>query len=278
MKKIKLVDENLIGQPGLCPDIDPKTGWERETDTYDCILYTDKLCYSDNVSPEENNYAWIIEPPIINGENYRDIPTIASKFNRVFSHHLPLENKIENFVYVPHGGTWLSDTELDEYSVENLIAEKTKEVSCIFSDKMWNAYHRMRHRVYEEHKGSIVEFFGSGTGTRLNRKIEGLKEYRYSIVVENSEERGYFTEKLIDCFLTGTVPIYLGCPNIEDYFCKDGIIVIRDVREIKEILTTLSASDYSSRSKYIKENYNTALNKYIHPEHIIQWNIEKDVQ
>jgi hypothetical protein len=37
--KIKLFDENLIGQPGLSRYIDPKTNWEREPETYELINY-----------------------------------------------------------------------------------------------------------------------------------------------------------------------------------------------------------------------------------------------
>jgi hypothetical protein len=40
----------------------------------------------------------------------------------------------------------------------------------------------------------------------------------YSIVVESSSEPNYFTEKLIDCLVTKTIPIYWGCPNISEYF------------------------------------------------------------
>jgi hypothetical protein len=40
----------------------------------------------------------------------------------------------------------------------------------------------------------------------------------YSVVVESSNEQNYFTEKLIDCLITKTIPIYWGCPNISDFF------------------------------------------------------------
>ncbi len=32
----------------------------------------------------------------------------------------------------------------------------------------------------------------------------------------NSSNRGYHTEKIIDAFLSKTVPIYWGCPNLEE--------------------------------------------------------------
>ena len=71
--KIKLVDENLVGQPGLCPFIDPKTNWVRDIDEYDVAIYVDRMCFIQPINPEKTNYAWIIEPPIINGENYINI-------------------------------------------------------------------------------------------------------------------------------------------------------------------------------------------------------------
>ena len=46
----------------------------------------------------------------------------------------------------------------------------------------------------------------------------------FSIVIENSIESDYFTEKLLDCFLTGTIPIYVGTKTTSEYFDTDGII------------------------------------------------------
>lgn len=38
----------------------------------------------------------------------------------------------------------------------------------------------------------------------------------------------YFTEKILDCFTTGTIPIYQGAPDIGDYCNAEGIVVIDD--------------------------------------------------
>ena len=45
-------------------------------------------------------------------------------------------------------------------------------------------------------------------------KFETLRNYRYTIVIENSNS--YMSEKLFDAFFAGTIPIYVG-PNPEDY-------------------------------------------------------------
>jgi len=262
--KVKLVDDNLRGQPGLSPFINPNLGWERDCNDHDVCIYTDRLCSTQPIDSLKANYAWIIEPSIINGENYINVIPISNKFKLVFSHHKFLQNKISNFKYIPHGGTWLNENEIKLYN-------KNKNVSFIFSDKQWNSYHRMRHRVYNDIKSSGVDCFGTGCNNPLPRdsKVQGLKDYRFSIVIENCQEDNYFTEKIIDCFLTGTVPIYLGSPTISDYFDSKGIIQVNDVEQIPIVLTTLTSELYNSMVNAIEINFNKAKD-LIHPEKLIQ--------
>jgi hypothetical protein len=53
-----------------------------------------------------------------------------------------------------------------------------------------------------------------------------------SIIIENSREQNYFSEKLIDCLLTKTVPVYWGAPNIADFFDVSGFICFETVDEM----------------------------------------------
>jgi hypothetical protein len=89
------------------------------------------------------------------------------------------------------------------------------------------------------------------------------------VVIENSIESDYFTEKLLDCFLTGTIPIYWGTKNIENYFDTNGIIFINDENELSTIIDTLDVELYNSKINSIQSNFESA-KKYIHPEKIIQ--------
>ena len=59
-----------------------------------------------------------------------------------------------------------------------------------------------------------------------------------------------FTEKITDCFMTGTIPIYYGIENIGDYFNPDGIILLTDNFEIKD----LSFDLYNSKLESVEEN------------------------
>ncbi|MBP7461258.1 MAG: glycosyltransferase, partial [Candidatus Delongbacteria bacterium] len=57
-------------------------------------------------------------------------------------------------------------------------------------------------------------------------KWAGLSPYRYSLAIENFSGPDYWTEKLADCYLAWTLPIYYGCTNIEEYFPPESFIRI----------------------------------------------------
>jgi hypothetical protein len=273
MKKIKLKDENLVGQDGLSRYINPNSEWEKNWDDADSnvIIYTDRLCFFDHLyESDKENYAWIIEPPIVNGEHYLNIVNHYSKFKKVFSHNKLLENKIPNFKFIPHGGTWLRDDEVNLFG-------KTKGISLIYSDKQWNAGHRFRHSIVDFIKAQGnqwgVEFFGSGSDRPIDFKIEALRDYKFSITIENSQEDDYFTEKILDCFLTGTVPIYFGTKNIGNYFNMDGVLTFDTHEQLLDILQNLNEGTYESMIEAVRDNYEIA-KKYMHPETLINEEIQ----
>ena len=50
-----------------------------------------------------------------------------------------------------------------------------------------------------------------------NNKLQVLKDYRFAICYENCALAGYITEKIIDCFVAGVIPIYHGAPDVSDH-------------------------------------------------------------
>lgn len=270
--KIKLVDENLTGQDGLSRYISPNSKWIRDinSEDYDIAIFTDTKCFYSQINPEKINFAWLIEPPVINGENYKRMIDECVKFNKVFSHNLDLSNSINNFIYVPHGGTWLRNEDIG-------IHDKTKNISFIYSDKQWNLGHRLRHNFanYLKEKEINIDYYGSGPNNRIEFKSTALKDYRFSIVIENSVVDSYFTEKIIDCFLSGVIPIYWGTNKISDYFDLDGIIQMPssnehgfDMDKTIELIMSLDENYYQSKILHVVNNFNKAHN-YSHPESVI---------
>ncbi len=69
-------------------------------------------------------------------------------------------------------------------------------------------------------------------------KDTALEPYDYSIAMENSSQPNYFTEKINDCYLAWSMPIYWGCPNINEFFPEDSykLLDIKDPQCIKEIM------------------------------------------
>ena len=76
--------------------------------------------------------------------------------------------------------------------------------------------------------------------------------------MENTETPFYYSEKILDCFLSGTIPIYYGCPNIEKFFNTDGIIIFNTKEELINIINNITPQFYLDNLKAIQENYNIA--------------------
>ena len=71
---------------------------------------------------------------------------------------------------------------------------------------------------------------------KIKNKIDFFQKYKFSIAMENSEGDGYFSEKIIQSFLSGTIPIYYGDYIIDEYINPKSFILIRgDIDLINKI-------------------------------------------
>jgi len=89
-------------------------------------------------------------------------------------------------------------------------------------------------------------------------KIEVLSQYKFTFTFENTIAKGYVTEKIFDAMFAGSVPIYLGAPDITDFVHKDAFIDMRDFKNYDELefyLHTMTEEQY--------EEYIDAINTYI---------------
>ena len=88
-------------------------------------------------------------------------------------------------------------------------------------------------------------------------KINALKEYMFSIVIQNCQLDTFFTD-FTDPLITGTVPIFWGTKKVSKYFDINGIIFFDTLEELNEILANLTEEDYYSRMASIKKNFEIA--------------------
>jgi len=191
---------------------------------------------------------------------YDRIQQDYQKFDKVLGWHESLFN-LPNFKFKPISeiSQWSAlPNELDTNQFQ--IYNKNKMTSFITSNKNMCVGHQFRLDCLNkiQQKNLNVDLYGRGIN-EIDSKLQGLKDYRFCIAMENDYTNNYFTEKLLDCMLSGTIPIYHGCKNIEKYFDINGIITFETVDELIDILNNLTEENYKSRLSAIQKNYEIAL-------------------
>ena len=77
----------------------------------------------------------------------------------------------------------------------------------------------------------------------------------FNVVVENVIYNNWYN-KIGDNFITKTVPIYWGCPNISEFgYNERGIIRFETSEQLLEIINNLSPEKYYEMLPYINHNY-----------------------
>lgn len=101
---------------------------------------------------------------------------------------------------------------------------KCRDVSAVVSDKAMFPGHRERLAFLQRLKCVLpLDHFGRGF-VEIADKWDALAPYRYSFTAENFRDPFYWTEKIADCFLARTMPIYCGCTRITEYFPPESMI------------------------------------------------------
>lgn len=245
-------------------------------DTYDCdywfVLYAiDKKLVAK--CPPENIY-------FAAGE-----PTSTSRFRKPFVHqfHNLISSQTRDYG-MPHvrkfstlrwsvgakmvNGAWLpeQDKDYDELKYMERVPKK-KLMSVICSNKVLTPLHRKRlafvNRLKEEF-GDEIDFYGRGLN-EFEDTWDVIAPYKYHIVIENSREENYFTEKLMNTYLAESYPLYYGCSNIDDYYPAESMTKI-DIEKPDEAISiirkVLVEDPYEKSYPYIKEAKNLTLDKY----------------
>ena len=179
---------------------------------------------------------------------------VEKKFDFILTHNEELLRRGEKYVkIVGPGTTWLAREQIN-------VHKKTKLLSHIASKQDWARGHKLRHIISRAIKDKYdVDLWGSAhKGFKKEEKDLPLRDYCFSITVMNADHQNYFTETLLDPFLCGTVPIFWGCTNIEEYFNPKGMLCFRDPKELKQILDNLSFEQYNEMLPYVKDNFKIA--------------------
>ena len=274
---------NLMG--GICRHLTKNNGrWStihdkissyvkivRDTPYYgDIVIYSDDTIQTDlpRTLEAKNKIGWLMETREINPTRYDNFESYQNNFDFIMTHDKQLLEKYpDKTKFIPFGGSWIKDYNFKMFP-------KIKNVSMIYSDKNFMPGHKIRHQIVNS--VNKIDLFGRGSNHPIEYKEDALKDYRFSIVVENSKTDNYFTEKLIDCFAVGTIPIYWGCPNIDKFFNTQGMLLFDTIEELHNIISSLSDDKYNSMLQAANENLTISKNYNVIEDWMYK-NILKDI-
>jgi hypothetical protein len=225
--------------------------------------------------PAEIFGVWLVEPRSICPSCYQHVADHAAAFDIILSHDIEFLSDVRRrhpkgtaaAAFVPFASSLLHPPFIGLHK-----EIKSQLVSCFVSNKRMLIGHVLRHAVYNDARlrGS-VHFYGQAAGNEIEHKADAMAPYMFHVVIENSRARSYYSEKLIDCFLTGIIPLYWG-GALPSAFDHSGIITWNTLEDLVQAVSSLSADAYWSRHSSVVHNFNLALStSYTHTMQL-SWN------
>lgn len=208
-----------------------------------------------------------IEPRVILPHIYQLFIDNHTRFDTILTYDDEVIRKCPNARYCILTCSWIAPSTYNNLDV----SRKQRKISCLTGQKRMTLGHEFRLRLYMNQHTSFlpITWFRSSKDVHLlprlgNNPVIGeskdplFLDYQFSIIIENCQQTNYFTEKLLDCLITKTVPIYWGCPNISNWFDTRGWIILETdtVAEVGARCSHLPV--YSRFINVINENYERA--------------------
>ncbi|WOO39686.1 hypothetical protein [Rubellicoccus peritrichatus] len=222
----------------------------REAEDLHIAMYTDRSLEQVLSTSHQVKVAWLLESPQLMSKPYRALKKLEKHFDRIFTFSESLLKRGRPYQMCVGGGSWIADHDWSMHP-------KSRNISIIASTKKYLPGHKLRFAMVDRFRDSIDGLFGQAFEP-VDRKIDGMRDFRFSIAIENCKEDFYFSEKLIDCFATATIPIYWGCPSIARFFDPQGIIAFNKPADLDKIIPQLGAEYYERCLPAIRRNFTRA--------------------
>lgn len=207
----------------------------------------------------------IMEPPLIAPDLYEALPQLTANFDEVFVHNAVGDgysmdgvdqSKLRKLYWPqPYFGViekfWSVENRLNRIVVINGNHKPRSAVNELYSKRIL--------AMAALSKFDAIDLYGRGWGRWWSRnslwapywlnlrklmsiykgacssKYETLSKYRFCLCFENMQMTGYVTEKIFDSLYAGTIPLYLGAPDIISLIPADAYIDCRKFSSWKEM-------------------------------------------
>ena len=221
-----------------------------------CGLYLDRVLLHPRAlyrHPRSRRVFVLVESP--QEGQFEQALRLEGQASLILTHYAPLLARGCPYERLDYGVSWVNcGVPLDD-------PRKNKLVSFIgnIQHPDRKTYYALRKRVAQELlTNSTVDCFGKGI-RYIRGKQEALEPYCFSIAMENTQQDYYYTEKLIDCFLTQTIPVYWGCPSIGELFDVRGMIRFDTLEQLRDIIKSLNRARYEAMFPFVRENARRAV-------------------
>ena len=135
------------------------------------------------------------------------------------------------------------EVERSVLSLPRDLKVKKEKLACIFLSNP----HPLRLKIIQElSKFGQVDVFGLRKSTQVKYKHDVAREYKYSICFENDLYPGYVTEKLLDAYLSETVPLYWGDLGFDDTINDQSFFNLAKFESMANFIEMALTTDYES--------------------------------
>lgn len=147
-----------------------------------------------------------------------------------------------------------------DYSKEN----KKKFASIMISNKLYAPGNKYRHYLTNKILETDLPIDIYGRGCKLykssDKRIKGTfknsepyDDYEFHIAIENFQSNYYFSEKVLNPIYRNTIPIYIGCKNIDKFTDNSIIKLSGNIDSDMKLLHDI----YTNKNQYMKNiNFN----------------------
>ncbi len=123
----------------------------------------------------------------------------------------------------------------DPWMRSDLYRERVKAVEHFSPRDDFHLYGHGWKEFMERNGGGSAAAVKKAWRGPVPDKVAALSGYRFSVCFENSRFPGYVTEKIFDCFFAGTIPVYLGAPDIADFVPEGTFIDFSSLGSFREM-------------------------------------------